>query len=415
MYFPSIKNTVLSAVVTAAISLFSFTANSADNQSNTQDFQLNDWSSVENASHGGTLYFNTWGGEPKINRYIQWLGKELKKHHNITVKHVKLADTAEAISRIIAEKQANNTHDGSVDLIWINGENFSALKSADLLYGPWAESTPNFYLTNPDKNPAAITDFTVPTEGYELPWGKAQLIFFYDASLTQSHPRSISNLLQWAKDNPGQFTYPKPPQFLGTTFLKQALIELVTDKQALYAPVKPAEFTQLTAPLFDFLDALHPHLWRKGKVFPNSGTELKSLMADGELSLGFSFSIQEVASSIANYELPESVMPYTLDGGTLGNYSFLAIPFNSPNKAAALVAANFLLSPQAQARKQDPSVWGSSTVIDLEQLNESDKKRFQQKSIPGIIPLQELPPAIPEPHPSWVELLEQAWLKRYQS
>jgi ABC-type uncharacterized transport system YnjBCD substrate-binding protein len=32
------------------------------------------------------------------------------------------------------------------------------------------------------------------------------------------------------------------------------------------------------------------------------------------------------------------------------------------------VTANFLLSPEAQARKQDPKVWGDPTVLAMERL-----------------------------------------------
>jgi putative thiamine transport system substrate-binding protein len=47
-----------------------------------------------------------------------------------------LTDTAEAVARVVAEKAAGRTEGGSVDLIWINGENFAAMKEQDLLFGP---------------------------------------------------------------------------------------------------------------------------------------------------------------------------------------------------------------------------------------------------------------------------------------
>jgi putative thiamine transport system substrate-binding protein len=62
--------------------------------------------------------------------------------------HVRLSDTADAVSRILAEKQAGNTDRGAVDLLWLNGENFASLKTNDLLFGPWAEQLPNFAWTD---------------------------------------------------------------------------------------------------------------------------------------------------------------------------------------------------------------------------------------------------------------------------
>ena len=54
---------------------------------------------------------------------------------------------------------------------------------------------------------------------------------------------------------------------------------------------------------------------------------------------------------------------FVFDGGTLGNTHFVAIPFNANAAAGAMVLANFLMSPEAQARKQDPKVWGDPTVL----------------------------------------------------
>ncbi len=40
---------------------------------------------------------------------------------------------------------------------------------------------------------------------------------------------SAAALLAWSKAHPGRFTYPKPPQFHGSSFLKQILLELTPD------------------------------------------------------------------------------------------------------------------------------------------------------------------------------------------
>jgi putative thiamine transport system substrate-binding protein len=248
----------------------------------------------------------------------------------------------------------------------------------------------------------------------EAPWGKAQVVFYYDTSLTENPPGSMPELLEWAQENPGEFSYPKPPQFLGTTFLKQALIELADDGDALYRPVAEADFEAVTAPLWNFLDQLHPNLWRSARNFPDNGPSLRRLMGDGELSLAFSFWPAEVPAAIANNELPPTVESYVLDGGTIGNVSFLAIPFNAQHKSAAMVVANFLLSPEAQAYAQHPDNWGFLTVLSMDQLDAEQKALFE--AIPlrkGGVTLAELQQVLEEPHASWVEALETAWLERY--
>lgn len=374
----------------------------------------NDWDAVLQAAEGQTVYWNAWGGDSRTNRYIAWVSEQMQSTYGVDVEHVKLDDTGSAVARVLGEKQAGNMDDGRIDLIWINGENFAAMREQDLLFGPFAESLPNFALTHPDENPEVVTDFTLPTEGYESPWGKAQITFYYDSAQTETPPQSIADLLEWAKDNPGQFSYPRIPDFTGSTFLKQALIELSNQDDALYAPVVEAEFAEITAPLWDYLDELHPHLWRSGRSFPESGPNLRALMSDGELSLAFSFYPTDAAVAVMEYELPESVRSYVLEDGTLGNVHFVAIPFNSPHKAGAMALANFLLSPEAQAQKQSLSMWGDRTVLAVSRLDENDKALFEQgESHPSALPADALSNTLAEPHPSWMTALQDAWLQRY--
>lgn len=396
------KSTLLALSVSLALPLGSHAAVS------------DEWPAIVEQARGQTVYFNAWGGESNTNNTIRWAAGQVEERYGIDLVHVKLGDTAEAVSRVVAEKQGGNTSEGVVDLIWINGENFATLKEAGLLFGPWVGQLPNFSLTDPENNPAVTTDFTVPVEGMEAPWGKAQVVFYFDKSLTDNPPGSMPGLLEWAQENPGEFSYPKPPQYLGTTFLKQALIELTGDGDALYGPVAEADFEAVTAPLWNFLDQLHPHLWRSARNFPDNGPALRRLMGDGELSLAFSFWPAEVPAAIANNELPPTVESYVLNGGTIGNVSFLAIPFNAQHKSAAMVVANFLLSPEAQAYAQHPDNWGFLTVLSMDQLDAEQRALFEALPSPkgGVTPA-ELQQVVEEPHASWVEALETAWLERY--
>ncbi len=357
---------------------------------------------------GQTVYFNAWGGDPRINDYILWAAGELERRHGVALRLVKLTDTAEAVSQVLAEKAAGRADGGSVDLIWINGENFAAMKSGGLLFGPFTDRLPNFRLVDPERNPTVVVDFTVPTEGHESPWGMAQLTYFYDSARIAAPPRSMPALLDWAVSNPGRFTYPAPPDFIGTTFLKQALHELAADPARLQQPADPA----LAAPLWPYLDRLHPVLWRQGRAFPESASAQRQLLNDGEVDLYMAFNPADASSAIAQQLLPDTVRGTVPEAGSIANTHFLAIPFNANAKAGAMVAANFLLSPEAQARKQDPAVWGDPTVLALDRLTAEDRAAFDR--LPqGIATPRDLGRALPEPHPSWVAVLEQEWIARY--
>jgi putative thiamine transport system substrate-binding protein len=373
-----------------------------------------DWPAITEAAEGQTVYWHAWGGGNAINDYIAWAADEVKSRYGVTVEHVKLKDTADAVSRVIAEKSAGKDTGGAVDLIWINGENFAAMKEQGLLFGPWAEDLPNWHYVDVAGKPAVTSDFTVPTEGLEAPWGMAQIVFYHDTARLAAPPRSIPALLDWARDNPGRFAYPQPPDFLGSTFLKQAVMELAPDPAVLQEPVSEASYEAATAPLWDYLDDLTPNLWRGGAAYPQSGPRLIQLMNDGEIDLALSFNPNEPSNAIANFELPDTVRTYVLDGGTIGNASFVAIPYNANAKEGALVLANFLMSPEAQARKSDPSVWGNGTVLALDKLPPEDRAAFDV-IVRGVATLspEELGQSLSEPHPSWMVRLEEDWTARY--
>lgn len=380
-----------------------------------QELDPADWDAVLRQAKGQTVYFDAWAGDPQINAYIAWAAAQAERRFGFRVTHVKLSDIAEGVSRVVAEKLAGNGEQGSVDLLWVNGENFATLKANDLLYGPWAEQLPHFALLDAAQHPEMREDFTVPVQGYESPWMRAQLVFYYDSEVLPEPPRSMSALLAWARQNPGQFSYPRPPDFLGSTFLKQVLLELVDDSAALYRPVvDAAQFARMTAPVWEYLQQLHPLLLRGGRSFPASGPQLRRLLGDGEIALAMSFNPAEASAGILAGELPLSVRSYVPDAGSIGNVSFVAIPFNAQAKAAAMVFANFLLSPEAQARAYDPELLGGATVLSMAMLDAADRALFDAvATAPARLPAQALGNTLREPHPQWMEALERAWSERY--
>jgi putative thiamine transport system substrate-binding protein len=377
-----------------------------------------EWASVEAEASGQTVYFNAWGGSSSINDYIRWVADEVQREFGVTLNHVKLEDTATAVAKVIAEKAAGRDEDGSVDLIWINGENFVSMQEQGLLAEGFATDLPNWRYVDTG-NPSVTTDFTVPTLGQESPWGGAKMVFFADTAHSgpvADMPGDTDALLAWAKEHPGRFSYPAPPDFVGSSFLKQVLIEQIEDPSLLAEPVDEANFDAVTAPLWGWLDEIRPVLWREGRDYPQNYPAMKQLLADAELDIIFAFNPAEASAAIAAGELPDTVRSFTFPGGTLGNTHFVAIPYNSGAKAGAMVVANFLLSPEAQLRKEDPAYWGDPTVLSMDSLPEADRAAFAAIDRgPATLSPDELGPVLPEPHASWMTRIEEEWAKRYGS
>jgi putative thiamine transport system substrate-binding protein len=356
------------------------------------------WQEVEQKAVGQTVYFHAWGGSQEINNYLKWAGDELKSNYGITFNHVKVGDIAETGSRLLAEKTAGKSEGGSVDMVWINGENFKSMKNSELLYGPFTTQLPSWQFV--DKTLPIDSDFSVPTDGLEAPWGVGQLVFIHDTDTLALPPKSYKELLKYSAQNPGKISYPKPPEFHGTSFLKSVLIELTDNDPMLQKPVDQANFAAISAPLWSYLDQLHKSAWQKGKQFPQGSSETLQMLDDGQLDLAITFNPNAVFSAQESGVLSESTQTYAMTNGALSNIHFLAIPWNAPAKEGALVAINFLLSPKAQSRKGDLTIWGDPSVLSNQYLTGSAKNTTLFKSVA-------------EPHPSWQVALEQEWLKRY--
>ncbi|WP_216825350.1 ABC transporter substrate-binding protein [Kiloniella sp. EL199] len=408
-----IKKTFTSAVLLAGFIFSSSTAQSVLAQDS--DLPNQDWSKIEAKAAGQTVYWNAWGGSELINEYIAWVGKRVWEDNKITLKHVKVTDTADVVSRVLAEKTAGKNTEGSVDLVWINGENFASMKKNELLFGPFTENLPSYHLVDIENKATTTTDFTIPVDGLEAPWGMAKFNFIYDSARVKNTPNSATELLTWAQNNPGRFTYPSPPDYLGSTFLKQVLVESVQDPEILREEVTDeAEFKKTTSALWSYLDRMHPALWRDGKQFPASSSAQQQLLDDGEVDIHLSFNPGSASSLIKSGELAPSVRTFVFGKGTIGNTHFVAIPYNSSSKEAAMIVANFLMSPEAQARKQDPQYWGDDTVLSIAKLSPEDKKTFSEIELgAATLSPQDLGPTLLEPHPSWMERIEKEWLTRY--
>ena len=134
------------------------------------------------------------------------------------------------------------------------------------------------------------------------------------------------------------------------------------------------------------------------------------------MDIAITFNPGAASSEIAQGNLPETVRTFVLEGGTIGNTHFVAIPYNAPAKAGAMVFADFLLSPEAQLEKEKPEVWGDPTVLALEKLPPEAREAFETlpRGVATLGPAQ-LGAVLPEPHPDWVAYLEREWLRRYGS
>ena len=369
------------------------------------------WDDILAQARGQELNFYMWGGSDLINNWITgYVAPAVQEQYDITLNLVPITDATEYINKVLGEKQAGLDENGTVDLVWVNGENFRTMRQGDLLYDNWAGDLPNMAYVN-SADPSVANDFGFPVDGYESPYGKAQFVMIYDSARIAEPPKTIEALVTWIKANPGLFTYPAPPDFTGSAFVRHVCYEAVGGYEKLLGEFDPTIFDAEIPACWALLNEVEPFLWREGQTYPESHTRQQELFANGEVWFDMAYNPAEASSLIENGRYPETTRTFVFETGTIANTHYVAIPYNSPHKAAAMVVANFLLSPEAQLSKAQPENWGDLPVLDPALLSPEWQEQFA--AIPrgaATLSTEELAAArLPELQAPWLTAMEQGW------
>ncbi|GAB3669337.1 ABC transporter substrate-binding protein [Nocardioides korecus] len=367
------------------------------------------WSQITNKAKGQTVDLWMYGGDQQGNTYVDDVLAPAAAKLGVTLRRVPVADTKDAMTRVLAERQTGKT-DGAVDLVWVNGDNFATGKQADAWRCGWSSQLPNMKYVAPD-DALTTRDFGTQVDGCEAPWHKAQFTLVYDSARIAQPPSSMAGVLQWAKDHPGRFTYPAPPDFTGSVFVREALYSTSGGYAKIPAQFSQKAYDQLAPPLWAALKDVAPSLWRQGRTYPRDTVALDRLYADGEVDMTMTYGPATLTKLVADGAFPKTTRVLPLDEGTIGNASFLAIPASAGDPEGAMVVANLALSPAQQALKADPGTWGQFTVLDTHLLGKADQARFDALPASPVVPPYDVLSrnANPELASSWVSKLDEGW------
>ena len=400
----------LLALLLAFTLLFSFNG-CGQKQSGTQELDLSsaEWDEIVEAARGTTVTFYGWGGDENRNNWLNTtVADYVKEHYDIALEVVGM-DINDILSKLSGEKQAGS-ETGSIDMIWINGENFYSAKDNGLLYGPFTGQLPNMEAYIDLQDPETLNDFCMPIEGYEAPYAKAQMVFFNDSAVTPEAPASAEELLEFCKKYPGKVTYPALPDFTGSAFVRNIIYELCgweqfQNMEADYDTVKAA-----IEPALDYLRELNPYLWNEGKTFPESSTTVDAMFADGDLVMDMSYGPFSVATGIAEGTYTDTTRTFVFDNGTIGNTNYMAIAFNSPNKAGAMVVINAILSAELQLTQYEQL--RELPVVSADKLSAEEQAAFDAVDLgKGVLSQTELlEHRLPEMPADLVPVIEAIWL-----
>ena len=373
------------------------------------DLQTASWDQILADAKGTTVTFYGWGGDENRNNWLNTtVADYVKEHYDVTLEVVGM-NIDDILAKLSGEKMAG-AKTGSIDMIWINGENFYSAKDNGLLYGPFTQQLPNMESYIDLNDPETLNDFCMPIDGYEAPYAKAQMVLFADTAVTPDLPASAEELLEFCQANPGKVTYPALPDFTGSAFVRNIIYEICGWEQfqtmaADYDTVKAA-----IEPALEYLRTLNPYLWNEGKTFPDSSTTVDAMFADGELVMNMSYGPFTVATGIDQGLYTETTQTFVFDKGTIGNTNYMAIAANAPNKAGAMVVINAIISGEIQLTQY--AQLRELPVVDAAKLSAEEKSAFDAVDLgQGILSQAELlAHRLPEMPASLVPIIEEIWL-----
>jgi len=354
-----------------------------------------------------------FGGDEQGNAYIDEILAPAAAEEGVKLNRVPVTDTKDALNRVLTELQAGRTDDGTVDLVWVNGDNFRTGKEAGAWLCDWTAMLPNMANVSAT-DPLLISDFGTPVDGCEAPWSKAQFSIAYNEAVVTDPPTTVDGILEWAKANPGRFTYPAPPDFTGSAFVRQVLYSVSGGYQNVPAEYSTDAFDTLSPELYETLEELAPSLWRGGDTYPADSTQLNKLYAEGQIDMTITYGPATLTKLVEDGTYPPQTRVLELTDGTLGNASFLAIPSNAAHQAGAMVVANLALSVEQQVAKANPGTWGQFTVLDLSKLTSIEQQQFADLPQSTVVPSFDVLSrnANPELSAAWVPALDEGWRTR---
>ena len=347
-----------------------------------------------------------WGGSKEINTFMDdVVAPKVKQKEDITLKRVPIVDIKDIVNKLIIEKQAGKK-DGVIDILWLNGENFKALKDAGVLEQNILSKISNKNLL---KESTTVKDFGEDIDGLEVPFGEAQFNFIYDSKKGEVPFTNWEGLTEYVEKNPGRFTYPNVSNFTGSAFVRNLTIDMLG-----YDNIQNMTSEELKVQLnivWNYLNEIEPFLWRAGETYPESEGKLDLLYSTDEVDVTMGYTVNKVNSKIDSGDYPKTSESFLLERGTLFNNHYLAIPNNSKNKENALKVIDTLISPEIQILKQEPKNWGDFTILDMNKLSSEDKIAFEELNKSGKIPsLEELETKrVLELSPEKVTLIEEGW------
>jgi putative spermidine/putrescine transport system substrate-binding protein len=184
--------------------------------------------------------------------------------------------------------------------------------------------------------------------GFGLPYRASSVILAYNSSVVKDPPKTFDDVINWVKDNEGQFTYNPPDKGgSGGAFVLRALSAGIPSDQLNFFYTQYDESKEsLWEQGWQLLKDLHPHIYNNG-FYPQGNVPVLQTLGKGSIAMAPVWSDQSL-SYLAQKLLPPEVKLEQIDPPFMGSAAYLGIPSDSKYKDVLYEFLNWLLTPEPQ-------------------------------------------------------------------
>lgn len=188
---------------------------------------------------------------------------------------------------------------------------------------------------------ALATDYTQAYRG-------TTVILAYDSEKVPNPPKTMDELVEWMKANPGRFVYNTPGTGgAGDSFARTAVYNFIDDASAMTSD--DPKWEEQWNEGFEFLKEINPYMYQSGGtvVYPNKNQGALDLLNQGEIDMCPMWADMVLSQRNAG-QIKDSIKITQISPAFTGSLQTLAVPTIGSHKEGAYAFMNYMCSDAAQ-------------------------------------------------------------------
>ena len=182
---------------------------------------------------------------------------------------------------------------------------------------------------------------------YVQPYRGTTVVLAYDSEKVANPPKTMDELVEWMKENPGRFAYNAPGTGgAGDSFARSSVYNFMPEEAITSDDPK---WEDQWDEGFDFMKEIHQYMYSSGGsiVYPNKNQGTLDLLNQGEIDMCPNWA-DMVLSQRADGTLKDTIKITQIDPSFTGSLQSLAIPTFGSNEDGAYAFIDYMLSTEAQ-------------------------------------------------------------------